>query len=236
MMRSSALVAVLGLSVLALRPLVACSRRITTSQDALNARVTSFLDEHRASWDALNIPKFDGQILHDIILKNGYKSALEIRTSAGPSSIWMAWAVAKTGGRLLTVEIDEGGYRTALKNFQDAGLGSFVRVRLADPISLVPTLSGPFDFVFIDADMDSCTTYSKMVLPKLRVGGCLTAHDFAPSRPRELVGTVGGFYDHLRALPYLETTMVTSGAGLAVSYKARDAGSVLPRHQDPSVN
>jgi predicted O-methyltransferase YrrM len=55
----------------------------------------------------MNIPDVDGKLLYDIIIKNNYKSALEIGTSTGHSGIWIAWALSKTDGKLVTIEIDE---------------------------------------------------------------------------------------------------------------------------------
>ena len=58
----------------------------------LDKKVSAFLKSHSGTWADMNVPKIDGQLLYDIILKNNYKSALEIGTSTGHSSIWIAWA------------------------------------------------------------------------------------------------------------------------------------------------
>ncbi len=62
-------------------------------------------------WRDMNVPASDGKLLYDIIMENKYKSAVEIGTSTGHSSIWIAWALSKTGGKLITFEIDERGTR-----------------------------------------------------------------------------------------------------------------------------
>ena len=113
-----------------------------------------FLKENRSNWSDWNVPYEDGKLLHDLILKNNYTRALEIGTSTGHSAVWMAWAFSKTGGRLITIEIDEGADKTALKNFRQAGVGHLVDARLADAHQLVKELKGPFDFVFSDADKE----------------------------------------------------------------------------------
>jgi len=66
----------------------------------------------------MNVPASDGKILYDIIIKNDYKQALEIGTSTGHSGIWIAWALSKTGGKLITIEIDEDRYQEALTHFK----------------------------------------------------------------------------------------------------------------------
>jgi predicted O-methyltransferase YrrM len=67
-------------------------------QASIDARVRRFLDDRGRSWRDMNVPRADGQLLHDLIVKHGYTRALEIGTSTGHSSIWIAWALSKTGG------------------------------------------------------------------------------------------------------------------------------------------
>ncbi len=182
----------------------------------LDERVRSFLDSHRRRWRDMNVPTPDGQRLYDLILEHGYTKALEIGTSTGHSAIWMAWALSKTGGKLITVEIDERRYNQALEYFRETGLSEYIEARLADAHELVPRLEGPFDFVFIDADKDWYTRYFRAVLPKLTVGGCLTAHNVSGRRR----GWVGEFLEALESTPNLETEIVGSGrSGLSVSFK-----------------
>ena len=71
------------------------------SQQALDDRVKKFLEANRYNWHDMNVPYQDGQVLHDLIIKNGYTSALEIGTSTGHSTIWIAWALSKTGASWL---------------------------------------------------------------------------------------------------------------------------------------
>ena len=126
----------------------------------LDKRVHAFLERHRGTWQDLNVPEVDGRVLHNLILKHKFTRALEIGTSTGHSAVWIAWALAKTGGRLITVEIDRQRHQTALANFREAGLESYIDARLGDAHEIVPVLSGPFDFVFSDADKDWYKTTS----------------------------------------------------------------------------
>jgi len=70
-------------------------------------------------------------------------------------------ALSKTGGKLITIEIDEDRYKTALQNFKKAGVEEFIDARLADAHQLVKELKGPFDFVFSDADRNGIHSISK---------------------------------------------------------------------------
>jgi predicted O-methyltransferase YrrM len=182
----------------------------------IDARVSRFLEDHRGRWRDLNVPDADGRALYDVVLEHRFTRALEIGTSTGHSGIWIAWALSRTGGRLVTIEIDEGRWREATANFKAAGLSAFVDARLADAHELVPALSGPFDFVFIDADKDWYTRYAQAVLPKLAPGGCLTAHNVSPRRGRWQM--TGDFYDYMTRQPQMETTF---RAGVMVSCRKK---------------
>ena len=158
----------------------------------------------------MNVPARDGQFLHDMIVENGYTRALEIGTSTGHSSIWIAWALSKTGGKLITLEIDESRHREALANFQEAGLADYIDARLVDAHEEVKILEGPFDFVFSDADKNWYTQYFKDLAPKMAPGGCYTSHNIYMRGMREYV-------DYLRSQPGFETTIEddrTSGIGV----------------------
>ena len=179
-------------------------------------KVKNFLESHRDTWRDLNVPESDGKILYDLIIKNNYQNALEIGTSTGHSAIWIAWALSKTGGKLITIEIDENRHKTALENFEKAGLSDYIDARLADAHILVPQLEGPFDFVFSDADKDWYKNYFIAVLPKLEVGGCFTAHNVLNARWKG----IREFLDYVKSLPNLDTTIIDSSqAGVSVSYK-----------------
>ena len=184
---------------------------------ALDERVTKFLERNRFGWRDMNVPDADGRALHDIVLQNKYKRALEIGTSTGHSGIWTAWALAKTGGRLVTIDIDEGRHREALANFKEAGLDRYIDARLADAHDLVPRLEGPFDFVFIDADKEWYVNYVKAVIPKVPVGGCIAAHNVSAGRGARGRGQGAEYYAYVTSLPFLETTVINGQ--LAISYK-----------------
>jgi len=206
-----------------------CKPDIVKSQQNIenslvDKQVKKYLDDHVGSWYDMNIPVSDGKVLYDIIVRKNYKSALEIGTSTGHSAIWIAWALSKTGGRLITIEIDKTRYLEALKNFKEAGLSEYIDARLADAHQLVPQLDGPFDFVFSDADKNWYTNYFMAVSPKLQTGGCFVAHNVQGTRGYSYGSDRGaaGFYTYIKGLSNYETTIINSGGGLSVSYKKSD--------------
>jgi predicted O-methyltransferase YrrM len=187
----------------------------SAEQQKIDKTVSEFLDSRKNEWRYWNVPYQDGKVLYDIIVKNKYTSALEIGTSTGHSTIWLAWAMSKTGGKVITIEIDKARHKTAMDNIKKAGLEAYVDARLADAHELVKTLEGPFDFVFSDADKGWYTQYFIDVNPKLKVGGCFTAHN--------VINTAGGakdFLDYIQSLPNYSTTInKSSDSGISISYK-----------------
>jgi caffeoyl-CoA O-methyltransferase len=191
----------------------------TRADEALDARVQAFLDSQARNWRDLNVPYGDGRILHDLVAERGYTSAVDIGTSTGHSTIWIAWALSKTDGKLITVEIDERRHNEAKANVAEAGLSEYVEFLLGDAHEIVPALEGPFDFVFSDADKDWYVNYFDAMYPKLTSDACFTAHNVQESRGRRR-GWQAEYLAHVREVPDMETTLHPDArAGLAITCK-----------------
>jgi predicted O-methyltransferase YrrM len=204
----------LAVSVVMLVLLTACQRDTKASE--LDMHVDSFLKQHRGSWHDMNVPEADGRLLHDLIVEHGFSRALEIGTSTGHSTIWIAWALSKTGGRLTTLEIDEQRYRQARNNIEAAGLSDYVDFVLGDAHELVPGLTGPFDFVFSDADKSWYKKYFEDIYPKLTDNACFTAHNVSS----RWMGGIREFLDYAYSLRDMETTIDKgSSAGVSITCK-----------------
>lgn len=194
----------------------------TEKEKLLDKQVKEFFESRKGQWRDLNIPSSDGQLLYDIILKNGYTRGLEIGTSTGHSAIWIAWAFSKTGGKLITIEIDERRHKEALANFAAAGLSAYIDARLANAHELVKELEGPFDFVFSDADKDWYTEYFIAIDPKLGKGGCFTAHNVRPAgKGRSGMRGTREYLDYVSGLKNYTTSVDNTGGGMAISYKQK---------------
>jgi len=182
----------------------------------LDQKVKAFLSDNRYSWRDMNVPASDGQLLFDIIVENGYKNAVEIGTSTGHSGIWIAWALSKTGGKLITLEIDEQRHKAALANFKEAGVSDYIDARLCDAHEMVKQLDGPIDFVFSDADKGWYTNYFKALSPKLKTGACYVSHNI--SQRRRQMGT-NDYVNYIESLSNYKTTYNSNGSGVSISYK-----------------
>ncbi|WP_114750582.1 O-methyltransferase [Pleomorphovibrio marinus] len=181
----------------------------------LDKRVPEFLQQKRQDWRNLNVPYEDGKTLHDLIVDNEYKSAVEIGTSTGHSTVWLAWALSKTGGKLVTIELDEGRQKQARENIEKLGLSEYVDFRLGNAHQIVKDLEGPFDFVFSDADKDWYIQYFKDLHPKLKSGGTFTAHNVLQN-----ISGIREYVDFVQKHPDYQTEIdKTSSSGIAISRK-----------------
>lgn len=185
----------------------------------LDKKVKAFLSDRKYNWRDMNVPATDGQLLFDIIVENRYKNAVEIGTSTGHSGVWIAWALSKTGGKLITMEIDERRYKEAMENFEKAGVSEYVDARLCDAHEMAKKLEGPIDFVFSDADKVWYTNYFKALAPKMSVGACFTAHNITPTR--RMYG-ITEFVEYIEAQSNFKTTYNNNGGGVSISYKTAD--------------
>lgn len=192
----------------------------------LDRRVGAFLDAQRGAWSRginyWNVPYEDGRILHDLVARGGHRRILEIGTSTGHSTVWLAWAAAKTGGRVTTIEIDPARHRRALENLREAGVSEWVDARLGDAHELVPALSGSWDFVFQDADKEWYLRYWDILAPRIAPGGCYTAHNVLRPASRE----VEQFVAAAGRAPGFATRFEDGGSGEGISVTCRvEAGA-----------
>lgn len=162
----------------------------------------------------MNVPASDGRILYDIIKEHGYVRALEIGTSNGYSALWLGMALKENGGKLITIEIEPQRAREAKENFQHAGLEDVIESHVNDALREIPGLKGEFDFVFIDAWKPDYLKYLNLILPKMKPGGVITAHNVTSQG-----GSMRGFLEEIMNNPKLESTInKTSRAGVSISY------------------
>ena len=159
-----------------------------------------------------NVPALDGRMLRVLAESTGAKQVLEIGTSTGISGLWFLLALHATGGHLTTMDIDAERIALAREHFQQAGVDSLVTIVQGDAHANIAKLKGPFDIVFIDAEKPGYVDYLNRVLPLVRPGGLILAHNI------EMVP------DYVKAIttnPVLDTVFYMQGNQLAVTLKKR---------------
>ena len=88
----------------------------------------------------MSVDPVDGQFFYRLTLELRAKRVLEIGTAAGYSGGWFAMALKKTGGRLITLEIDPERHAAAVKNFAAMGVADIVEARLANALTELPKI------------------------------------------------------------------------------------------------
>jgi len=124
-----------------------------------------------------NVSVSDGRLLRLLTETTGAKQVVEIGTSTGESAVWFALALRSTGGHLYTHEIDPGRAKIAEENFKKAGVDELVTVILGDAHETVKQHTEPIDILFLDADKDGYIDYLEKLVPLVRPGGLIIAHN-----------------------------------------------------------
>jgi caffeoyl-CoA O-methyltransferase len=199
--------------------LMAASLALWAESGLDDAAIRAHLDRIHGRAGMMNVPRADGEFLHHFILEHNYRRGLEVGTSNGYSAIWMGMALRQTGGRLLTLEMDQRRAGLARENFRAVGLEDVIELREGDALKIIPELEGPFDFVFIDAWKPDYIRYFEMLYPKLRPGGAILAHNVTSHRNQ-----VEDFLETIQNHPDLQTRIDRrSRSGISISIKRLSA-------------
>jgi caffeoyl-CoA O-methyltransferase len=122
-----------------------------------------------------NVERETGHWLALLVRATNARELLEIGSSNGVSTIWLASAARQNGGRVTGTEILPERAAEANRNLATAGLDAVARVIAGDARATVASLSGPFDLVFIDAEKDDYVDHFEVVAGRVRPGGLILA-------------------------------------------------------------
>ena len=193
-------------------------QRPPLARNEAEKKILSVLDDlHRNQRRGMmNIPVEDGRLLRVLTETIGAKHVVEIGTSNGYSGIWLCLALRTTGGKLTTYEIDARRAELARQNFKRAGVGKVVTLVEGDAHDEVTKLKEPIDLLFLDADKSGYIDYLNKLLPLVRPGGLIVAHNVNPRQadPKYL--------EAITTNPDLETIFLNMrAAGVGVTLKKR---------------
>jgi len=159
----------------------------------------------------------DGRLLRVLTEATGAKNVVEIGTSNGYSGIWFCLALRKTGGHLTTHDINERRANLARKNFKRAGVDKMVTLVFGDAHETVKNLKEPIDILFLDADKSGYIDYLNKLLPLVKPGGLICAHNTT-----DLGGAMKAYLEAVTTNPDLETIFLhKTDRGMGVTLKKR---------------
>jgi predicted O-methyltransferase YrrM len=201
-----------ALSVLVVLSLATSAVR-TAAQTPEIQKILSDIKAHDKG--QLAVSEEDGRFLRILIASTRAKRALEIGGASGYSAIWIGMGLRETGGQLVTMEYDPERAKELAENVKRAGLSDIVTVVAGDAFQTIPSTSGSFDFVFLDAWKKDYKRFLDLMLPRLNKGGLFVAHNVVNKRSE-----MGDFLDAIWKNPALWTTIVSpSSEGMSVSLK-----------------
>ncbi len=168
-----------------------------------------------------NVEPATAELLGVLIRATGARRILELGTSNGYSTIWLADAAQATGGSVVSVDVDASRTELARGNLRRAGLEARVELRAEDAAqTLAGSEDSAWEFVFLDAERPAYPEYLAELVRTLAPGGVL-AVDNVRSHEHELVE----FTALIEAEPALTQTVVPVGAGLRLAVLDRNAPS-----------
>ncbi len=186
------------------------------SKDDPEKRILATMEQMRKGPRFRNVSTADGRLLRLLAETTGAKRVVEIGTSTGESGVWFALALRSTGGHLFTHEIDPGRAKIAEENFKKAGVEDLVTIILGDAHETVKQHKEPIDIIFLDADKEGYIDYLNKLVPLLRPGGLVIAHNMSPRMAHK------PYVDAITKDPKFETCfLLMEGAGVGVTMKKR---------------
>jgi len=188
------------------------------AKDDTEKKILAVLDDmnRNESRGMMSVPRDDGRCLRILTESLGAKNVVEIGTSHGYSAIWQCLGLRATGGKLTTFEVDARRAALARNNFKRAGVESLVTLVEGNAHQEVSRLKDPIDVLFLDADKEGYLDYLNKLLPLVRPGGLVVAHNMSARQadPR-----------YLKAIttdPKLETLFVSlGGSDIGLTLKKR---------------
>jgi predicted O-methyltransferase YrrM len=200
----------------------------------------------------LNLDSATARLVSILVRSSGATQVLEVGTSNGYSTIWLAWAVSVARGgvpragtacgnfpsgsltetespaeaavttpvprafpsRVTSIDRNPDKQALARENLRRAGLLDRVDLLHGDATEVIRELSGPFDFVFFDADRTGAPAQLHLLLPKL-AAKAFVLHDNALSHPDE----IATYLKLIDSLPEFQHTVVPVGKGLSIAFR-----------------
>jgi len=191
---------------------------VSTQTGSVPPEINRLLEQIRAADKGqLAVSEEDGKFLRVLVASTGAKRVLEIGAASGYSAIWMGMGLRDTGGTLVTIEYDAVRAKQAAANVRRAGLQNVVQVVAGDAFSVIPTVSGTFDLVFLDAWKPDYKKFFDLVFPRVNPGGLFLAHNVINKKSE-----MPDFLEVIQTHPQAVTTIVSPGfEGISMTYKTR---------------
>jgi predicted O-methyltransferase YrrM len=188
----------------------------TIPKDDGEKRILEAIEAAREGQRYANVSEADGRLLRQLTEAVGARRVVELGTSTGESGLWFSLALRKTGGKLYTHDLDPGRIAVARQNFKRGGVEDIVVITEGNAHETAIRNREPIDVLFIDAEKEGYADYLRELLPLVRPGGLILAHNMRvpPPDPR--------YIEAITSQADLDTSFVLmEGAGVGITLKKR---------------
>lgn len=193
------------------------------------------------------IPHETARLLSVLLTMKKPENILEIGTAVGFSSGLMS-RYLKEGGRVTTIDRFEVMLKDARVNIKRMGLEDKIQIIEGDAAEVLPTLSGPYDVIFLDAAKGQYSAFLPHCIRLMPIGGLLIVDDVlqggtiaktrfsVPRRQRTIHKRLRNFLWDISHTDVLTSAIVPIGDGLAVCVKVKEPDKPLEFSADDEEN
>ncbi len=199
--------------------------------DAFNRVLSRYNKRAEKEAERFNDPNFNGfgrrdefllhvgeevaRVLRDLAIAREAKRIVELGTSYGYSTLFLADAARETGGRLITLDISEKKQAYARTELAEAGLDGYVDWLAGDALETLDTLDGGIDFVLIDLWKDLYVPCLEKLHPKLADNALIAADNIL--YPESTRPDAARYRAAIKAKPDLQSILLPIGSGIELS-------------------
>ena len=163
----------------------------------------------------LPVGRATGSLMNLLIRESGARRILEVGSSYGYSTIWLAEGARAVGGKVVSLELRPAKTQYATAQLARASLDDRVEFRIGDALGSLDALAGPFDFVLIDLWKDLYVPVFERLYPKLAPGALIVADNML--EPESARAHAQAYRERVRAAPGMTSVLLTVGNGIELS-------------------
>jgi predicted O-methyltransferase YrrM len=163
----------------------------------------------------LSVGPATGQLINLLAKEMKAKTILEVGSSYGYSTVWLAEAARQTGGQVISLEIHPEKQKHARASIDKAGLTGFVDFRLGDALDSLSQLEESVDFVLLDLWKNFYISCFDLFYPRLRDGALIVADNML--YPESARAYADAYRKHIRTKSHIESVLLPVGNGIELS-------------------
>jgi predicted O-methyltransferase YrrM len=163
----------------------------------------------------LPVGRAAGVLLNLLIQEGDARRILEVGSSYGYSTQWLAAGAREVKGKVTSLELQAPKVEYARARLARAALADYVEFRIADALDSLRALTGPFDFVLVDLWKDLYVPVFELLYPKLAPGAIIVADNML--QPESARPHANAYRERVRAASGMSSVLLSVGNGLEVS-------------------